>query len=131
LSEIRAVADARFLLDSNIGIYILQGNAPAAAARLQASELGSVVTSSICLSEMLIGLRAAEQRALESLLEQIAVMPFDDTAAHRYAALPFKRRGFDRLIAAHALALDLTVVTANVVDFADVPDLRVENWMVA
>jgi tRNA(fMet)-specific endonuclease VapC len=129
LSEICAVADARFLLDSNIGIYLLQGNAPVAAARLQAIELGSVVTSSICLSEMLIGLRPAEQRVLEGLLQQITVLPFDYTAAHQYAKLPFKRRGFDRLIAAHALALDLTVITANVIDFADVPGLRVENWM--
>lgn len=127
----RAVAEARFLLDSNIGIYILQGTAPFAVARLQAIELGSVVTSSVCLAEMLIGLRPSEQRALVGLLDQITLLSFDATAAQRYAVLPFKRRGFDRLIAAHALALDLTIITANVIDFADVPGLKVENWMVA
>ena len=43
-------------------------------------------------------------------------------------ALPFARHRFDRLIAAHALALDLTLVTANVRDFYDLPGLKVEDW---
>ena len=42
--------------------------------------------------------------------------------------MPFKRARFDRLVAAHALSLDLGIVTNNIVDFADVPGLRVENW---
>jgi tRNA(fMet)-specific endonuclease VapC len=42
--------------------------------------------------------------------------------------LPFRRASYDRLIAAHALSLDLTLITNNEGDFADVPGLRVENW---
>jgi tRNA(fMet)-specific endonuclease VapC len=125
---LRAVADPQFLLDSNIGIYILQGTAPRAVDRLQAIELGSIVTSSICLAEMLIGLRDRERQMLDALLEQVAVLPFDEIAARQYSRLPFKRRGFDRLIAAHALALDLVVVTANAADFVNIPGLRVEDW---
>ncbi len=45
-----------------------------------------------------------------------------------YASIPFKRSRFDRLIAAQALSLGLTLVTNNERDFADVPDLKVENW---
>ena len=44
--------------------------------------------------------------------------------------LPFKRGSYDRLIAAHALSLGLTVVTGNTKHFADVPGLKVENWTV-
>ena len=63
-----------------------------------------------------------------SFFERLPVLPFDRAAAHVYARLPFSRHRFDRLIAAHALALDLTLVTANARDFRDMPDLRVEDW---
>jgi tRNA(fMet)-specific endonuclease VapC len=119
----------RWLLDSNIGIYLLQGNAPHALQRLNACPLGSVVTSAVCLAEMLIGLRPVEAASLDRLLAVITVLPFDDDAALAYARLPFRRASYDRLIAAHALSRGLTVVTANPVDFADVPGLAVEDWM--
>ena len=60
----------------------------------------------------------------------------EDLADHRYAEirLYLDQRGRpigpnDLLIAAHALALDLTLVTANVEEFERVPGLRVENWL--
>ena len=65
---------------------------------------------------------------LAKIIEQVAVLPFDQAAASIYAELSFKRAGYDRLIAAHAMALGLIVATANVRDFADVPGLRVEDW---
>ncbi|MFM2410506.1 MAG: hypothetical protein RL481_1334, partial [Pseudomonadota bacterium] len=55
---------------------------------------------------------------------------FDEAAARAYASIPFKRGTFDRLIAAQALSLDLTVISSNSKDFADVPGLKVENWTV-
>ena len=58
------------------------------------------------------------------------MLDFDFKAAVAYAAIPFKRASYDRLIAAHALSHGLTVVTANVADFADVPGLLVEDWTV-
>jgi tRNA(fMet)-specific endonuclease VapC len=58
----------------------------------------------------------------------IPVVPFDEAAAKAYARVPFKRGKLDRLIAAHAVALDLTLVTNNEVDFADVDGLKIENW---
>lgn len=123
------MAEARFLLDSNIVIYILKGVAPLALARIEASELGSIVTSAIALGEIIVGLKPNERPALDALLAQIAVLPFDDAAAKSYGELPFERRSYDRLIAAHALTLDLIVVTSNRRDFADVPRLLVEDWM--
>jgi tRNA(fMet)-specific endonuclease VapC len=120
---------ARWLLDSNVAIYLLQGNAPHALARLNNCPLGSVVTSSICLGEMLIGLRPVEVAGLQRLLSIISVEPFDEAAARIYATLPFRRASYGRLIAAHALSLGLTIVTANLADFTDIPSLAVEDWM--
>ncbi len=120
------------MLDSNVGIYILKGTAPPVLlARLEDTDSGAIVTSSICLGEMLVKITAAEAPMLDILLRQIEVLPFDEAAARIYGTLPFKRRSFDRLIAAHALALGLTLITANEADFADVPGLKVENWMAA
>ena len=123
------MTEPRWLLDSNIAIYLLQGNAPHALRRLNACPLGSVITSSICLAEILFGLKPDEAERLQPLLAIIATRPFDDRAAAIHARLPFRRASYDRLIAAHALSLGLTIVTANVADFADVPGLSVENWM--
>ncbi len=124
-------AEPQFLLDSNIAIYLVGGRAPAASRRLAACRLGSVVTSSICLAEMRVGRSLAQLAALEILLRGIEVLAFDPAAAQAYGRLPFKRGSFDRLIAAHAISLDLTLVTANERDFAGIADLRVENWTVA
>lgn len=65
---------------------------------------------------------------LEAFLAAVPVVPFDEAAARRYAELPFKRARFDRLLAAHALSIGATIVTNNEADFADVPDLKLENW---
>ncbi|HYZ49124.1 MAG TPA: PIN domain-containing protein, partial [Sphingomonas sp.] len=61
-------------------------------------------------------------------LASVEVFPFDAAAARTYARLPFRGGSFDRLIAAHALALGLVLVTNNERDFVDVPNLLVENW---
>lgn len=122
------MVDPRYLLDSNIAILLLKAQAQRAAARLAEESPGAIVTSAICLGEMMMKMTADQQARLSRFREIVAVLPYDDAAAAAYARLPFKRHRFDRLIAAHALALDLTIVTANEKDFADVPGLRVENW---
>ncbi len=118
----------QYLLDTNIAIYLMEGTAPAAAQRLEACPLGSVVTSSICLAEILMGTGPAGRPVLDALLTQIAVLPFDEAAAEAYATIPFRRRSFDRLIGAHALSQGLIIITGNTIDFADIPGLRVEDW---
>ena len=56
------------------------------------------------------------------------MLPFDEDAARAYARVPFRRGKLDRLIAAHTLALDVVLITANDRDFADVPGLKIEDW---
>lgn len=125
------MADPEFLIDSNILIYVLARADSAAARRLGVQALGTVVTSAVALAEVLRGIPLDDvpaQSSARRLFEMVTPFPFDASAAQVYAALPFKRARFDRLIAAHALALDLTLVTNNERDFADMPGLRIENW---
>lgn len=125
------MTEPRFLLDSNICIYLLEGKSDATRDRLQQCVPGEVVTSAVVCAEVVRGIDPADTRALEAarrFFALIQALPFDQLAAEAYARIPFRRGRFDRLIAAHALALGLTIVTANEADFADVPGLRVENW---
>ncbi|WBX85045.1 type II toxin-antitoxin system VapC family toxin [Sphingosinicella microcystinivorans] len=119
-----------FLLDSNICIYMLKGESSWLRQRVVAQPEGSLFISSVSLAELSVGYggRILEAPGIVAMLEAITVLPFDTHAAAVYGALPFKRARFDRLIAAHALALGLTLVTNNGADFADIPGLRVENW---
>lgn len=122
-----------YLIDSNIVIYILQDGHCHAARRLQDCTVGSAVTSAIVYGEVMRGIirREPERAAMASrFFDVVTVLPYDRHAASAYAELPFKRGSFDRLIAAHAMALDITLVTNNEGDFADIPGLRVENWTV-
>ena len=121
-----------FLLDSNICIYLLEGQSDAARDRLQSYAPGEVVTSAIVFAEVMRGVDGSNARAVESaerFFQVIEPLPFDQAAAEAYLRIPFRRGRFDRLIAAHAMAFDLTIVTANEADFADVPGLRIENWI--
>ncbi|MEA3041385.1 MAG: tRNA(fMet)-specific endonuclease VapC [Sphingomonadales bacterium] len=120
-----------FLLDTNICIYVLADEDSLAARRLAECPLGSVVGSVVTYAELLHGVRNAEPKEvkkLEAFFGRVAIVPLDVAAARAYGTLPFRRGSYDRLIAAHALALDLTLVTNNLRDFADVPGLKVENW---
>lgn len=103
------------------------------ALRQRASQcaLDDLATSTVAIAEVLFG--SANEKPppivqLEAFMDEVAVLDFDLAAARAYAGLPFKRASYDRLIAAHALSLGLTVVTDNTKDFADVPGLVVENW---
>ena len=95
------------------------------------ANLELIAVSSISYGEVMLGLKTDTPgwEAAKTFFEMAEVLPFDREAARFYARLPFRRRGFDRLIAAHALALNATLVTNNPRDFEDIPNLRVENWL--
>jgi tRNA(fMet)-specific endonuclease VapC len=74
-------------------------------------------------------------RLIDTFADTIAPVPFDRVAADRFGpvAAALTRDGtpidpFDTAIAAHALSLDLILVTNNVKLFGEVSGLRVENW---
>lgn len=120
----------QFLLDANSVILALSGH-PRLLQRLSQCDEGALGVSAIVVAEVALDTargKAPSPTVLDAFLEEVALLPFDEAAARSYATLPFKRGSFDRLIAAHALALDLTLVTNNEDDFADIPGLRTENW---
>lgn len=120
----------RFLLDANALILLLAGH-ERLVARARECEAGELCLSAISFAEILHGSASGKPPTadvLRRIRERIPVLPFDADAAEHYAEMPFRRHRFDRLIAAHALALRFIVITANVQDFRDVPGLKVEDW---
>jgi tRNA(fMet)-specific endonuclease VapC len=96
--------------------------------------------STIALAELRFGAEAKRSqkvnRSIRSFIKDVAVIPFDEAAADRYAlvAAALARRGepvgaLDTVMAAHALSLGLTVVTNSTKHFSRVPGLAVENWL--
>lgn len=119
------------LLGTNSCIYALTGIYPSLIARMAEQAAGSLFISSITYAELAYGTvrgKPPPPDVLAAFVGEIAILPFDEAAAQAYAALPFRRGSFDRLIAAHALSLDAALVTRNEADFADIPGLRVEDW---
>lgn len=119
-----------FMLDSNICIYLLNGASEELTRRVGERDEGSLCCSTISLAEIAVGFGEAAAHApeLRGFLDAIPAVPFDELAGLTYGSLSFRRTKFDRLIAAHALSLGVTLVTNNEADFADVPGLKVENW---
>src|SRR3546814_18683869 len=83
------------------------------------------VTSTLCVAEALFGMD--EEDALAEVLQVFEALPFDLEAARVFPTIPFRRGRLDRLIAAQALSRDLTIVTTNARDFAELHGLRIEN----
>ena len=125
------------LIDTNIAIFIMNG-AEEVLQRLSA--LSSMPLISLVSRIELEGGVFAETDAVarrrervDALLKRLAVLPCDEEVVVAYAdivsVLGFsRRRVFDRLIAATALVNDLTLVTANGLDFRRVPGLKLEVW---
>lgn len=123
------VPEPRYLLDTNFCVDLFVGRTAAGAERVQRCVEGELVTSSIVYAEIMTGAaQRGQTRAAEAFFRQVPVLAFDRDGGDAYSRLPFKRENFDRLIAAHAIALDLVLVTGDERDFADVPRLHVENW---
>jgi tRNA(fMet)-specific endonuclease VapC len=130
----------RYLLDTNICIFLMREQPASVADRFARLRTGDVGMSAVTLAELRYGVMASpsdrrrRERALEALLRAIPAVPFDASAAAAYGVLraqrPERQRNtLDRLIAAHALALGATLVTNNERDFAGYDGLVVENWV--
>lgn len=130
----------RLLLDTNACIELIRKRSERVLSRLRECKVGSVGISSITLSELYYGVaRSSDPQknliALARFCAPVEIMPFDGRAASMYGQvrLDLERSGFpagplDTLIAAHALALDVVLVTDNEREFRHVKGLQVENW---
>ena len=128
-----------YLIDTNIAIHACDGFEPVLVK--MAEHEGALLLSALSLAEMQRGLyarpelTALRKERLAMLLQVVPVAPFGVKAAEIYGEIiakigRVKRRDFDRLIAAHAIATRSVLVTANVDGFADIPRLPIENWTV-
>ena len=128
------------MLDTNMCIYLMKHQPPQVRARFAECFVGDVVISAVTLAELEFGVaRSAEARShnqalLDSLLEDIPAAPFDAGAARAYGPLRAAHQArnkdaLDKLIAAHALSLGVTLVTNNEADFRGYAGLAVENWV--
>ena len=131
----------RYLLDTDICVYLARRKAPGVLARLRDLRPGDVGMSVITHLEMVHGAWKSQRREenlgrIEELESLIPVLPLDASAGQHYGQVRAELEGkgtpigaYDLLIAAHALSLGLTVVTNNVREFRRIPQLRVENWV--
>ena len=131
-----------FMLDTDTCIFLMRGESPALAVKVQAVPLQQQVMSVVTFAELTYGVQASapakrkqNQAVLDSLALHLAVLDWPQEAAQHYAEIrvDLKRRGAqlgaaDLMIAAHARAMGAIVVTNNVKDFGRVKGLQVENW---
>ena len=129
----------RYMLDTDSVSFALRGHGRV-AARLLDHRPSELCISSVTLAELRYGADMRRSRKLHRLIETFAtgvtVEAFDRSAADRFGsvAATLARDGtpigaFDTLIAAHALALGLTLVTNNSKHFGKVVGLKTENWI--
>lgn len=130
----------KFLLDTNICIFLIKKKPLRVFDRFKDLQLGSVGISSITLAELQYGIKksmqaAKNQVALNSFLLPLEIFDFDSHAAEEYGRIrvELETKGtpigpLDTLIAAHAKALGSTLVTNNVREFERVNGLDIEDW---
>lgn len=131
---------SRFMLDTNICIYIRRMRPAPVLERFRSLARGEAVISVVTYGELRYGAEKSvtRERALKVLDELVAlvpVQPLSPAAGVAYGAirLALERQGGiiggnDLWIAAQAHAADLTLVTNNEGEFRRVPGLRIENW---
>ncbi len=126
----------RYLIDTNICIYLMKEQPESVTRRFSACKSGEIGVSSITWAELCCGLDVHNsQTEMTALLSRLTPKDFDMDAAATFGKLsqqfPARKSSFDRMIAAHALSLGVTLVTNNTADF-DLyvgAGLVVENWV--
>jgi tRNA(fMet)-specific endonuclease VapC len=129
-----------YLLDTNILSDLVRNPGGAVAKQIARVGEDSVCTSIVVAAELRYGgLKAGSEKLAERvdlILSALEILPLDIPSDREYAVLrhTLTSQGTpigpnDLLIAAHARALDLTVVTGNLREFLRVPGLKVENWL--
>lgn len=131
----------RYMLDTNICIYIKNHRPAGVLARFSKLPPGKVVMSAITYGELCFGAERSSKpketrHILEQLIALIPVLPLDDSVSIHYGKIRQNLQTNGKLIgnndlwiAAHALSSKLILVTNNVSEFERVPGLRVENWV--
>lgn len=130
-----------YLLDTNICIYLIKRKPPEVLQRFLQLSPGSVFISSVTTSELYYGAQKSQRvqtnlEALNHFLLSFRIVDYDESASFLYGELraDLEKRGqpigsLDMMIAAHALSLDVPLVTNNTKEFERVKGLKLENWV--
>jgi tRNA(fMet)-specific endonuclease VapC len=133
--------EPRFLLDTNICIYIREKRPEEVLRRFRKLRTGEAALSVITFGELFYGANKSAQRAaalerLRELIHVLPALPLPEAAAEAYGTIraDLEAKGAmignnDLWIAAHALAADLTLVSNNLREFRRVSGLRLQNWV--
>ncbi len=131
----------RYLLDTNMCIYIAKQQPLSVLRKFETLHIGSVVMSTISYGELLYGAQKSQysQQALlilEELIKFIPLLPLPAVVAQHYGNMcaQLEKQGElmcnnDLWIASQAIAMELTLVTNNVREFSRIPGLKLENWV--
>lgn len=131
----------RYMLDTNICIYIIKQKPKSVLHMFQEKSEYGICISSITLAELEFGVQHSSnleknERSLLQFLLPLQILDFGSKAAYEYGVIReyLQKQGtpigpLDMLIAAHAKAEDLTLVTNNLKEFERVPSLKTENWV--
>ncbi|MFO7962585.1 MAG: tRNA(fMet)-specific endonuclease VapC [Desulfobacterales bacterium] len=129
----------KYLLDTNMVIYTMKNRPPAVKRRFKQNH-GRMGISAVTLGELIFGAEHSQQvernlADIEALAARLEVLPFDEKAAYHFGrlrAVPYTSGNpigpYDMMIAGHARACGLILVTNNVKEFERVPGLVIEDW---
>lgn len=130
----------KYLLDTNICIYIIKRQPPQVLDKFRTLDLSDVGISSITIAELEYGAyksqRTEQNRiALNQFLMPLEIVPFDEQATQTYGQVrsQLERQGIvvgslDMLIASQAISLGFILVTNNVRELSRIPGLIIDNW---
>jgi tRNA(fMet)-specific endonuclease VapC len=123
------------MLDTNICIYLIRRQPPNIVEKFNRYRKGDIVISSVTWAELCCGIKKDGKAVVNAILSMLDVVSFDVDAGSEYGELtmqfPNRKANLDRMIAAHAISLGVTLVTNNVSDFSLYAQsgLRLENWV--
>ena len=130
----------KYLLDTNMVIYTMKKRPQQVKKRFQQHN-GQMCISAVTLGELVFGAEHSQQvernlADIEAMVARLDVLPFDSKGAYHFGqiraalyAMGEPIGPYDMMIAGHARAYGLILVTNNVNEFARVPGLLVENWI--
>ena len=131
--------NARYMLDTDSVSFALRGHGQV-GERIVDHAPSELCVSAITVAELRYGAdrrkSAKLHRLIDTFVATVTVAPFDEACAATFGKLANKlvAKGrpignFDALIAAHAVAMDVILVTNNEKHFREVDGLKIENWV--
>ena len=130
-----------YLLDTNICIYIIKRKPEKVFEKFRSLTPGSIGVSSITVAELAYGVNKSafpekNRNALQQFLIPLEILDFGNDAALQYGIIRSKleKSGtpigpLDTLIGAHALSLNIILVSNNIKEFGRIDGLLTENWI--